>query len=76
MDPNSRLRLATRLHFALLRHFNEDVDIRALLKDGGEAREALWVCEASGNPELMALARDFRRADRADARPAPADRAR
>ncbi len=68
MDPTSRLRLATRIHFALLRHFNEDVDVRSLLKEGADAREALWVCEASGNPELVTLARQFALACRAEAR--------
>ncbi len=67
MDQNSRLRLATRIHFALLRHFSEDVDVRTLLRDGSDAEEALWVCEASGNAELMALADQFRRASRAEA---------
>ncbi|MBS0444763.1 MAG: hypothetical protein JSR59_02325 [Proteobacteria bacterium] len=68
MDQNSRLLLATRIHFALLRHFNEDVDVRSLLKDGSAAEEALWVCEASGHPELVALADQFRLASRDEAR--------
>jgi hypothetical protein len=33
-----------------------------LLRNGEETREALWVCEASGDRELMALARAFRNA--------------
>jgi hypothetical protein len=67
MDPN-RFRLATRIHFALLRQYGEDVDVAALLKGSLEAREALWVCEASDDRELVALAAQFRRLDK---RPAP-----
>ena len=61
-DPTVRLRLATRIHFALLRHFGEQVSVSTLLKGGGEAREALWVCEASGNPEMVSLALQFAQA--------------
>ncbi len=68
MDPTSRLRIATRIHFALLRHFNEDVDVRTLLLEGIDAQEALWVCEGSGNPELLALAQQFTLACQTDAR--------
>ncbi len=58
-DPTVRLRLATRIHFALLRHCGEPVGVSTLLKGGNEAREALWVCQASGNAELVALALQF-----------------
>ena len=58
-DPTVRLRLATRIHFALLRHFGEPVGVSTLLKGGDEAREALWVCQASGQAELVALALQF-----------------
>ena len=64
MDPTSRLRLATRIHFALLRQCGETVEVRDLLDGRGEGREALWVCAASGDPELAALARDLGRANR------------
>lgn len=59
MDPNNKLRIATRIHFALLRHYSEDVPVSDLLKGEGVAREALWVCEASGIDELTTLARQF-----------------
>ena len=62
MDPTIRLRIATRLHFALLRHYGEDVAVATLLGDEGDAREALWVCEASGHDDLMRLAKQFRAA--------------
>ena len=60
MDPH-RFRLATRIHFALLRRYGEDVDVAALLKGSPEAREALWVCEASDDRELVELAAQFKR---------------
>ena len=60
MDPNTRLRVATRIHFALLRHFDEDLEVSTLLRDGADVREVLWVFEASGNPELAQLADQFK----------------
>ncbi len=66
MDPTTRFRIATRIHFALLRHYGEDVSVATLLQGGNDAREALWVCEASGVDELIALSRQF------NAPPAPA----
>ena len=59
MDPTIRLRLATRIHFALLRHYGENVSVSTLLKGQADAREALWVCEASGHEELVTLAQQF-----------------
>jgi len=67
MDPH-RFRLATRIHFALLRRYGEDVDVGSLLKGSPEAREALWVCEASDERELVELAAEFKRLAKA-ARP-------
>jgi hypothetical protein len=64
VDPTIRLRLATRIHFALLRHYGEDVAVSTLLQGEGDAREALWVCDASGDAELVNLARQFRAAPR------------
>jgi len=68
MDP-IRFRLAARIHFALLRQYGEDVEVAALLSGSREAREALWVCEASGDRELAELAAQFKRASAAPARP-------
>ncbi|MDP3823230.1 MAG: hypothetical protein Q8R33_17320 [Burkholderiales bacterium] len=59
MDPTIRLRLATRIHFALRRSYGEDVEVSTLLRGLPEAREALWVCAASGDAELTALAQQF-----------------
>ncbi len=60
MDSHTRLSLAIRIHFALLRHYGEDVPVSTLIEGGAEAREALWVCEACGHPELMQLANAFK----------------
>ena len=59
LDPTIRLRLATRIHFALRRNYGEDVEVSTLLRGLPEAREALWVCAASGDAELSALAQQF-----------------
>jgi hypothetical protein len=67
LDSNNRLRIATRIHFALLRHLGTDVDVGNMLKSDNESREVLWVCDASGDEELMSLARKFRRASAAEA---------
>ena len=64
LDPTSRLRIATRIHFGLMRHYGEAVEIRSLLDGAAEAREALWVCEASADGELVALARQLKQANR------------
>lgn len=71
-DPNTRLRLATRIHFALLRHLGEGIDVGAMLRDRSQAREVLWVCQASGNAELMRLAREFEWCSRPTAKRPPA----
>ena len=77
LDATTRLRIATRIHFALLRHFGEDVEVSVLLRGGDDAREALWVCQASGDAELVTLAEQFRHATRQEvaARDAAARRA-
>ena len=72
VDSNTRLRIAARIHFALLRQYGEDVAVSTLLRGEGDAREALWVCEASGDVELIALARRFNAPAGADARHADA----
>jgi hypothetical protein len=66
VDPNIRLRLATRIHFALRRNYGEDVEVSTLLRGLPEAREALWVCTASGDAELGALAQQFTEATAAE----------
>jgi hypothetical protein len=77
VDTSSRLRIATRIHFALLRHYGEHVEVGTLLKNEADAHEALWVCEASGDAELTALARQFKQPSKArpTAKAAPQDAA-
>jgi hypothetical protein len=66
MDPTVRLRVATRIHFALLRHYDENVSVSTLLKGEDDAMEALWVCEASGHEELVTLAKQLNTAIEAE----------
>jgi hypothetical protein len=70
LDTTIRLRIATRIHFALLRHYSEDVSVSTLLRNEAHAREALWVCEASGVDELVELGKQFETASRQEARAA------
>ena len=72
MDANTRLRIATRIHFSLRRHLGEGVDVAMMLKNDDYAREALWVCEALGDAELVALARQYLGAPAPAAAPARA----
>ena len=60
VDRNIRLRIATRIHFALLRHLGDTVDVGDILHREAQTREVLWVCEGSGDDELMSLAKQFR----------------
>jgi len=62
MDPTSLLRIATRIHYALLRHLGTGIDVGYMLKREDYAREVLYVCEGTGDPELASLARKFERA--------------
>ena len=39
MDPTSRLRIATRIHYALLRHLGTGIDVGYMLKREDYARE-------------------------------------
>jgi hypothetical protein len=64
---NTRLRIANRIHLGLLRHLGEGIDVATMLRNGAEAREVLWVCQASGDSELIALSRQFERADALEA---------
>ena len=64
MSTPDRLHFAARIHFALLRRYAENVGVTTLLAGGHTAREALWVCDASGDDELVLLAQRFRAAPR------------
>jgi hypothetical protein len=64
---NSRLRIATRIHYLLARYLGDGIDVSAMLKRDDYAREVLFVCAASDDPELHALAQAYRAAPAIDA---------
>jgi hypothetical protein len=55
----SELRIATRIHFGLKQWLGEGIDVEVMLRQPDEAREILFVCQASGQPELESLARQW-----------------
>ncbi len=59
MSTPVQLRIAARIHFILKRDLGEGINVAAMLSDANEAREVLFVCQASGNPELVSLARQY-----------------
>ena len=59
MSTPAHLRIAARIHFILKHDLGEGINVAAMLSDTDEAREVLFVCQASGNPELVSLARQF-----------------
>ncbi len=78
MDPTARLRIATRIHYALLRELGAGIDVAYMLKSDDYAREVLCVCDGCGDDELVALARRFEHAgaeEQMATRPAPLDTA-
>ena len=68
MDPTYRLRIATRLHFLLLRRYGQDIDVGHLLKCRARDHDGLWLCKATGDVELITLARQLAHANHAYAR--------
>jgi hypothetical protein len=67
MDPTYRLRIATRLHFLLLRRYGQDIDVNLLLKSQAKKHDGLWLCRATGDAELIVLARQLTWANHAHA---------
>jgi hypothetical protein len=59
MAPQAQLRIAARIHYALKHLLGEGIDVAGMLNSPDQAREVLFVCQASGNTELMALARQY-----------------
>ena len=59
MSTPAQLRIAARIHFILKHDLGEGINVAAMLSDPREAREVLFVCQASGNTELVTLARQF-----------------
>ena len=68
MDPTYRLRTATRLHFLLLRRYGQDIEVSHLLKSRARNHDGLWLCKATGDTELIALARLLAHANHLHAR--------
>lgn len=64
MDEHLRLRLASRINHLLHRQLGEGIDVGMLLKRAPYATEVLYVCAASGDPELKALGEEFARVTR------------
>lgn len=60
----NRLRIATKIHFAIRRYLGEGLDVGAMLKNPAYATEVLYVCRASRDPELCTLADQFEAASK------------
>lgn len=58
----SRLQIATRIHFLLLRDLGQGIDIEQMLQQPRYERDVLLVCDACHGSELAALAQEYRRA--------------
>lgn len=71
MDSATRLRVATRIHFGMLRYLDSGIDVQRMLLDAGYAREVLFVCRGSGDEELLALAAEFEPEAAAAPKPRP-----
>jgi len=59
---STRLQIAARIHFLLLKELGEGIRVERLLRDRLYARDVLLVCDAIKLPELNTLAREFREA--------------
>jgi hypothetical protein len=56
----NKLRIATKIHFFLLRELGQGIDIEKMLSHELYARDVLLVCEACQGTELARLAAQFR----------------
>ncbi len=70
--PLSRLQVATKIHFYLLRELGQGIDVEQMLRQDLYARDVLLVCAACESPELTKLADQFKRLHRDAAKPASA----
>ncbi|CAN5807555.1 hypothetical protein BH09PSE5_BH09PSE5_18470 [soil metagenome] len=59
MERHSLLQIATRIHYALLREIGTGIDIGAMLRQQGYAREVIYLCRACSDPEIRALGEHF-----------------
>lgn len=55
----THLQIATRIQLLIEQWLGESFNVDHMLRDPAEAREVLFVCQASNNPELIRLARQF-----------------
>ncbi len=62
----TRLQLATRIHFALLRNLGEGIDVGRMLRQRDYADEALNVCRSLDDDGLFDLAKRFEEATAAE----------
>ncbi len=62
----TRLQLATRIHFALLRNLGEGIDVGRMLRQRDYADEALNVCRSLDDDGLFDLANRFEEATAAE----------
>lgn len=62
MDSATLLRIATRIHYALLRHLGVGIDVGSMLSRKSYMREVLFVCQGSGDAELKTLGEQFAQA--------------
>jgi hypothetical protein len=62
MNRSRALRVGNRINLVLLRQLGKGCDVRRLIDEPLYARDVLYVCDAMPGTDLVALARDFRRA--------------
>jgi len=62
MNKRLRLTIAERIDSALQRELGEGIELSRMLSDPLYQRDVLLVCEAQGDPELTAMAQQFREA--------------
>jgi hypothetical protein len=62
MNRSRALRIGNRINLVLLRQLDLGCDVRRLIDEPLYARDVLFVCDAMPGTDLVALARDFRRA--------------
>jgi hypothetical protein len=60
MENTERMRVATRIHYALLRYMGSGIEVDSMLARADYAREVLYVCEGSGDAVLQQLGRLYR----------------
>lgn len=62
MNRARAIRIGNRINIVLHRQLHVGIDVKRLIDDRLYARDVLLVCDAMPGTDLVALARDFRRA--------------